>query len=175
MRTSGIVLVVGSLVAAACSPAPPAAEAPAPAAPPVAAAPAAATYRPVVTLNQMMVSIVDMNSHQIWEAEQNPPKTDIAWSNLEHAAVSLAAAGHLTMVSGNGPKDQQWTNQADWAKYSEAVSQAGLAALGAVGAKNLDGLRTAGDALVMSCINCHREYKLDVPKIWSDHEDHATR
>lgn len=175
MRISAIVLAVGSLVTVACSPAPPAAEAPVPATTPAPAPASAPTYRPVVTLNQMMVSIVDMNSHQIWDAEQAPPKSDADWGNLEHAAVSLAAAGHLTMVSGNGPKDQQWTTQADWAKYSEAVSQAGVMALGAVNAKNVDGLRAAGDALVMSCINCHREFKLDVPKIWSDHESHVTR
>lgn len=175
MRTSATVILVSSLLAAGCSSTPPSTEPPAQAEPSAAAAPAAPAYRPAVTLNQMMVSIVDMNSHQIWDAEQAPPKSDADWGNLEHAAVSLAAAGHLTMVSGNGPKDQQWTNQADWAKYSEAVSQAGVTALAAVSAKNVDGLRAAGDALVMSCINCHREYKLDVPQIWSDHESHVTR
>jgi cytochrome c556 len=41
-----------------------------------------------------------------------------------------------------------------------------------VRAKNVDGLRKAGDQLVLTCINCHKEYKLDVPKIWSDHEAH---
>jgi cytochrome c556 len=169
-----MVLLVGGLIAAACSPAPapPAAEVPAPA---PAAAPAPPAYKPVVSLNQMMVSIVDMNSHQIWDAEEKPPKAAADWANLEHAAESLAAAGHLTMVSGNGPKDQQWTNQADWAKYSEAVSQAGLKALEAVNTKSPDGLRKAGDDLVMTCINCHREYKLDVPKIWSDHESHVPK
>ena len=34
----------------------------------------------------------------------------------------------------------------------------------------VDGLRAAGDALVMSCINCHREYKLEVPKIWTERQ-----
>jgi hypothetical protein len=164
-----LIVILGTVVVvSACSPAPappPAAETPAPA----AAAPA---YQPVVSLNEMMVSIVDANSHHIWDVEDKAPQTDADWSEMEHAAVTLAASGNLTMLSGNGSNDQKWVAQPDWAKYSLTLSEAGVTALQAVRTKNVDGLRKAGDQLVLTCINCHREYKLDVPKIWSDHEAH---
>jgi len=166
MRISALAILAGTaLLLAACSP-----PAPNPAlekeVPPVAAAP----YVPVISLNEIMVSVVDSNSHKLWDAAAKAPTTDDQWKELEHSAVTLAAAGNLTAVSGNGPKDQRWTEQPDWRKHSEAVSTAGVDAIKAVRAKDVVALNKAGDALVMTCINCHREYKLDVPKIWSDHE-----
>jgi hypothetical protein len=134
--------------------------------------PAATIYKPVISLNEMMISVVDANSHIVWDIEEAPPDTADDWNRLEHAAVTLAASGNLTMMSGNGPEDQQWTEQADWMKYSTAVSDAGLAAMQAVRARDIEAVKKSGDQLVMTCINCHREYKLDVPKIWSDHEGH---
>lgn len=132
--------------------------------------PAAAPYVPVISLNEMMVWVIDSNSHKVWDVEEKAPTTDAEWTELEHAAVTLAAAGNLTAVSGNGPRDQQWTEQADWRNHSESISTAGLAAMQAVRAKDVTALKTAGDQLVLSCINCHREYKLNVPDIWSTHE-----
>lgn len=158
-------VIVGLVLAvAACS-------SPAPQSPPASTTPPATTYTPAISLNQIMVSVIDSNSHKLWDVEsQSTPPTDAQWAELEHSAVTLAAAGNLTAVSGNGPNDQRWTQQADWQKWSEAVSAAGLTAVNAVAAKDVAGLRKAGDELVLTCINCHREYKLDVPKIWSDHE-----
>ena len=83
---------------------------------------------------------------------------------------SSAASGSLTGISGNGPKDQRWTEQADWAKHSQAMSNAGLAAVTAVRSRNAAELAKAGDQLVVTCIDCHREYKLDVPKIWTERQ-----
>lgn len=162
-RSAAAVLIVGvSFAACATPPATPTDTQPAPATAPV--------YRPVITLNQIMVSVVDSNSHEIWDVEENAKPTDAQWAELEHSAVTLAAAGNLTTMSGNGPKDQQWTQQPDWAKHSTAVSDAGLAAMQAVRERNVAGVRKAGDALVLACINCHKEYRLEIPKIWSDHE-----
>ena len=89
---------------------------------------------------------------------------------LQRAAVVLAASGNLTKLAGNGPKDQQWTDQAEWAKYSQAVADAGLATVQAVRARNTKALAAAVDQLVLTCINCHREYRLDVPAIWTERQ-----
>ena len=107
---SGLTVVM--LAAGACSTKP--AEAPASAA---AAAPAAAGYAPVVSLNEIMVYVVDTHSNELWDAAMTPPASDDGWKELQRAAIAIAAAGSLTRVSGNGPKDQQWTQQADWAKH----------------------------------------------------------
>ena len=139
---------------------------------------AASPYQPVVSLNQIMVSIVDPHSHEIWDATGDPskaPKTDEDWRNMRHAAVTLAAGGNLTMMSGNGPKDQVWRQQKDWNQLSQALSDAGLAAAAAVQDRNLNMLSRAGDQLVNSCLNCHREYKLEIPEIWADRELHAPK
>lgn len=162
--TSG--LTVAMLAAGACSSKP--AEAPASAAAP--AYPAVAGYTPVVSLNEIMVYIVDTHSNELWDAAMAPPTSDDGWKELQRAAIAIAASGSLTGVSGNGPKDQRWTEQADWAKYSQAMSNAGLAAVTAVRSRNTAEIAKAGDQLVVTCIDCHREYKLDVPKIWTERQ-----
>jgi cytochrome c556 len=132
-------------------------------------------YKPVISLNQIMVNIVDPHSHEIWDAAANPakaPKTDEEWRNVRHAAVTLAAGGSLTSMSGNGPKDQVWRSQKDWGKLSQAVSDAGLAATEAVQNRNVAALSKAGDQLLQACLNCHKEYKLVIPEISADPEIH---
>ena len=136
---------------------------------------ATSAYKPVVTLNEIMVGIVDPHSHEIWDATGDPkkaPQTDEDWRNLRHAAITLAAAGNLTMMSGNGPKDQVWRQQKDWNQLSQAVSDAGLAAADAVRTRNMTAMSKASDQLLQACLNCHKEYKLDIPKIWADKEIH---
>ena len=160
-------LAIVALAAAGCTPAPanvaPAPEASAPAS-------AAAAYTPVVSLNEIMVYAVDPHSNELWDAARTPPTTDQGWQALQNAAVTIAAAGSLTRMSGNGPKDQQWIQQADWVKHSQALADAGLASLTAVRAKDRAALAKAGDQLVLSCVNCHSEYKLTVPAIWTERQ-----
>jgi hypothetical protein len=158
-------LTVAMLAAGACSTKP--AEAPASA---VTPASPAADFAPVVSLNEIMVYVVDSHSNELWDAAMTPPTSDAGWKELQRAAIAIAAAGSLTRVSGNGPKDQQWTQQADWVKYSQAMSDAGLAAVTAVRSRTATELAKAGDRLVVTCIDCHREYKLDVPKLWTERQ-----
>jgi hypothetical protein len=141
--------------------------------PPVPQEPSA--YQPVVTLNEIMVNIIDPHSHELWDAAADPakaPKTDEDWRKVRHAAVTLAAGGNLTMLSGNGPKDQAWRTQKDWYKLSQAVSDAGLAATRAVQNRNVAALSKAGDQLLEACLHCHKEYKLVIPEISADPEIH---
>jgi hypothetical protein len=165
LRLVGL-LSIAALAAAGCN-APPASAPPAETAAP---AKVETSYTPVVSLNEIMVYVVDTHSNELWDASMVPPKTDEGWKSLQRAAVALAASGSLTRLSGNGPDDQRWTAQADWAKYSQDVADAGLAALQAVRAKDTAALSKAGDQLVVTCITCHREYKLDVPKIWTERQ-----
>jgi len=158
------ILVAGALMASACSTAPP----PQP-------AQQADGYKPVVSLNQIMVNIVDPHSHELWDAVSSPgkePKTDEDWRNIRHAAVTLAAAGNLTMMSGNGPKDQVWREQKDWSTLSQAIADAGLSASVAVQNRNVAALSKAGDQLLQACLNCHKAYKSQMPPITADPEIH---
>jgi hypothetical protein len=167
MRTSTLVILLGSGIALGCSTQPAPQPASEPAAVPVAQQP---SYAPVLSLNQMMVTVVDSHSHEIWDAAEKPPTTDEAWAALEHAAGTLAAAGSLTRMSGSGPDDQRWLKEPDWNRHSQTLSDAGLSVFRAVNAKDAVALSKAGNELVLSCIACHKEYRLNVPRIWSDHE-----
>jgi hypothetical protein len=126
-------------------------------------------YRPVVSLNEVMVHVVNHNGHVVWDADVpgQEPKTDEQWAGIEAAAVTLAAAGAITMSGGTGDGDRLWLKEPDWQRHSQALAGAGLAAVKAARARNRQALTDAGDALVLSCINCHREYKLGVPEIWA--------
>ena len=164
----GLMFLSGALLASACSTGP-ATQAP------ITAQQEAGGYKPVVTLNEIMVNIVDPHSHEIWDATANPakaPKTDEDWRNVRHAAVTLAAGGSLTSMSGNGPKDQAWRSQKDWGQLSQAVSDAGLAATQAVRNRNVAALSKAGDQLLQACLNCHKEYKLVISEIMADPQIH---
>jgi hypothetical protein len=154
---------VSVLVLTACGGSPESAPAPEP-------LPAAPGYMPVVSLNELMVYVLDPHSNELWDAAKTPPTTDEGWNALQRSAVAVAASGSITSVSGNGPDDQKWTQQADWSKYSQGVSDAGRAALTAVRAKDSAGLSRAGDQLVLACVNCHREYKLAMPTIWTERQ-----
>jgi hypothetical protein len=131
---------------------------------------ATAAYNPAVSLNEIMVYVVDTHANEIWDAAMKPPATEEEWKALNRAAVVLAASGGLTQVSGNAPNDQQWTAQKDWANHSQSLAAAGIAAVQAVRDRNHDELSKAGDQLVRTCIGCHREYRLDVPKIWTERQ-----
>lgn len=163
-----LMLVGGALMVSACSTAP----SPQPAQP---VQQQAGAYKPVVTLNEIMVNIVDPHSHELWDVVGSPakaPKTDEDWRNIRHAAIGLAAAGNLTMMSGNGPKDQAWREQPDWSTLSQGIANAGLAASLAVQNRDVAALDKAGDQLLQACLSCHQAYKLLIPEIKADPEIH---
>lgn len=54
---------------------------------------AAAGYTPVVSLNEIMVYVVDTHSNEIWDAAMTPPASDDGWKALQRAAIAIAAAG----------------------------------------------------------------------------------
>ena len=123
------------------------------------------TFKPVVSVNEAMVDIVDHNSHILWNVgdEAKAPKTDADWHTLEHAATTLAAAGSILAVGGSGPDDAKWAKEADWARLNQDMTNAALKMRLAVSSKNLAGVLAAGDELVAACEACHSEYKLKIP------------
>jgi hypothetical protein len=108
-----------------------------------------------------MVSLVDHAGHALWDAEQEGkrPKTDDDWENIAEHATQLAAAGRLIALPGTGVNDVTWIQQANWQKWARAVSDAGMAALKASEARNMDALVAANGQLVESCEGCHKEFK----------------
>jgi cytochrome c556 len=142
--------------------APPPASAPAASAP-VATAPLTATPR--VSINEVMVSLVDHAGHELWNVEKDGkhPKTNADWIVIEEHAVQMVAAGPAITVGGTGPSDAVWVKSPDWQKHAQALSDAGADALKAAKAKNYDALVTANGKIVESCENCHKQFKPALP------------
>ena len=157
-----IVSAAGGLAALALdSCAPEAAKAPAePAAP---AAPAAAAIKLPVSLNAVMVAVVDHSADAIWEAATKPPKTDEQWKELEKHAYQLAINGQVIKLAGTGEKDAMWVAQPEWAPFADSLSAAGMEALKAVQTKDLSQIGAIGGRLNDTCLGCHAKFKPDIP------------
>lgn len=146
---------------AACSPEQ--AQAPAATAPAADPAPAQAAARPPITLpvsiNAAMVALVDHASEPLWLNAYQPPKTEARWQEAEYDAYQMAIAGKLVQLAGTGPKDAEWVADPEWITMADELSAAGMDALNAAKARNVDMLNTAGDRLVASCEVCHKRFK----------------
>lgn len=131
------------------------------------------TFRPVVSLNQVMVSVVDHNAHILWNVAlpDYAPANDADWHELEHAAVTLAAAGNTILLGGSGPDDAKWVDETDWESLTQAETDAALDALLAIDNKDLNALLTAGDSLTDTCEACHMAHKPDLPSIVATPEE----
>lgn len=150
--------IVSALIAfTGCAPQPPATEAP-----PAAQQPA---FRSVISINDVMVSVVDHNAHMLWNVgiPRRVPKNDQDWHNLEHAADTLAAAGNMISMGGSGPNDATWVKDPDWQMYTQQMTDAALELTRAVDEKNVDALLTAGNLLVPACEGCHAKFKKEIP------------
>jgi hypothetical protein len=125
----------------------------------------AATVPTVVSVNAVMVGMVDHAGHVIWDAatDQKAPKTDQDWEEVEHHAIQLAASGTLIALGGTGPADPGWAQLPDWKKYSKELSDEGIVVLNAARSKNRDGISKAGDQIVATCEGCHKQFKPDLP------------
>jgi len=152
---------VGALFLAACS-APPPQQA---AAPPAAEQSAPLTAKPEVSINEVMVALVDHAGHNLWNAEKEgkAPKTDAEWQTVWEHAVQIAAAGAAITVGGTGPMDAEWVKSPAWHTYAQKLSDAGVAARNAAKSKNLDALVAANGQLVESCETCHKQFKPALP------------
>jgi hypothetical protein len=166
MRT-GLFLVSAGLFAMATACAPPVNQAPAAEAPGPAEA-AAAVARPItlpVSLNAVMVALVDHASEPLWLDAYEPPTTEEGWRAAEHHAYQMAVGGKLIQLAGTGPNDATWVADADWIRMADEMSAAGMDALAAAKARNVALLEAAGDRLVAACESCHVEYKLGLPSM----------
>jgi len=127
--------------------------------------PQAPAVPPKVSVNAIMVALVDHAGHELWDVEKEggAPKTDAQWREVEHHATQLAAAGTLIALGGTGQADPGWAQSPDWKQHSQALSDAGLAALNAARSKNLEALVKANGQLVEVCEACHKEFKPELP------------
>ena len=127
--------------------------------------PTAAEVKSAVSIDAVMVRVVDHAAHQLWDVERDgmAPKTDADWETVVEHATQLAAAGALIRIEGTGVNDRTYVQQPDWQKWATAVSDDGLEALKAAEGRNLQALIVANGKLVEACEGCHKRFKPAIP------------
>ena len=118
---------------------------------------------PVASVKQVMGGIVGPAAKVVFEAvsttfdekgaNEHFPRTDQEWEAVGNSAAALIESGNLLML-GNRAVDR-----GDWVTMSRAMMSAGQDVLKAVAAKDKDMILEYGDALNVSCDNCHRKYQ----------------
>jgi hypothetical protein len=139
------------------------AQAPAPA--PAATAPAPPAVTPNLSVNELMVTMIDNAGHVLWDAEKPEfkPRNDADWLELQDHAIQIAAASTLIQVGGTGPSDMVWAPDARWRADAQKMGEAATGALAAAKQKNLPALVASNSALVETCESCHKQFKPDLP------------
>jgi hypothetical protein len=116
-----------------------------------------------VSLNEVMVALINDAADPIWAAMWNNPQTDRDWRQLERLAYQIEIGGSLLVFPGTGPLDEAWTSNPRWRELASQLSQDGARAVNAVRSRNFDLMQRAGDQLIETCETCHREFKPDLP------------
>jgi hypothetical protein len=126
-----------------------------------------------ISINAVMVSLVDQAAHEIWDGgNQDRDLTDREWLLIEQHSLQLAAAGTVISLGGTGPADRGWAQSPAWQDWSRKLGVIALEAKQAVDAKSKVALRDAGDKLTDTCESCHKIFKPDVPTEGIMHQPH---
>ena len=153
-----------------------------------APAPVGAAPVPVGTIREVMHQIVEESAQALFDSvavtvsakgtEEKQPRTDEEWDALEHWALRLAEAPNLIKVPGRRvarPEEENTSegptelppiqiqakieaNREMFYKYLDALQAAGIEALTAVKAKNVQALFDVGEKIDVACENCHLEF-----------------
>ena len=128
-----------------------------------------------VSINALMVGMVDDVAHDVWEGGNNSAKlTGREWQVIDEHALQLQAAATLVSLGGTGKADKGWVTSPAWQDWARKLQDAGVSVKRAVDTKNQVALRSAGDALVDTCEGCHKQFKPDLPTEGILHIPHGT-
>ena len=118
---------------------------------------------PVATVKQIMAGITMPAAYVVFDSvativsaagtEERQPRTDEEWAAVGAGAAALTESANLLLM-GDRPVDQ-----GDWVKMTQAMADAGKAALKAAQDKSPEGILAAGETINMTCDNCHEKYQ----------------
>ncbi|MGD8415806.1 MAG: hypothetical protein PVH91_01975 [Pseudomonadales bacterium] len=120
-------------------------------------------FRLPVSLNAVMVALVNQAADPIWLAAWRNPRTEKEWRDLERMAYQLELAGALLVIPGNGPMDATWTANPQWTAWAGRLEAAGGRAVKAIEARDVEAISRVGDEIVDVCEGCHIAFKPDLP------------
>jgi len=116
-----------------------------------------------VSLNEVMVALVNHAADPIWAATWNNPESDRDWRELERLAYQIQIGGALMQYPGTGPLDAQWVADERWMEWSSQMSRDGQRAVNALRSRDMDLIFDAGSRLVETCEACHTAFRPDIP------------
>lgn len=127
-----------------------------------------------VSINALMVAVVDDVAHNIWDGgNKTTPLTDDEWLIVDEHATQLQAMATLTSMGGTGAMDRGWVAAPGWQDWSQKLRDVGVAVKAAADGKNQTALRRAGDTLVTVCEGCHDQFKPELPTEGIMHKGHG--
>ena len=163
----GLLFAISAVLVSACERAAPVAEEPAAqltAAPSTSATASSPSEGHLpVSLNAVMVALVNDSADPIWSAATKLPQAEKEWRGLERVAIALEVSGALMTMPGTGPLDETWTQRPEWQGFAKELREAGAAAVAAVKSRDQAAIASVGDRLVDVCEGCHKVFKPDVP------------
>jgi hypothetical protein len=127
-----------------------------------------------VSINALMVAMVDDVAHDIWDGG-NKPSTLTAgeWQIIDEHSTQLQALATLISLGGTGQADRGWSVSPAWQDWSRKLRDMGVTVKAAADAKNQTALRMAGDALTAVCEGCHDQFKPELPTEGILHKGHG--
>lgn len=155
--------------------------------PPKAEVKTESPFKPVATLQELMVSVIDPNIDPIWNAVSTVntqagsvdkvPQTDEEWTQLRHHAITLIEVSNLLAIEGRPIAAQGLSTSSSPAELSPAEIQKNIAAkrtdfnnharafqnasqllLKAIDAKNAEDLVQVGGLVDQVCEQCHKQF-----------------
>jgi hypothetical protein len=122
------------------------------------------TFPVPVSINALMVTLIDHSAHYIWDYGSMEREISASeWRTVQYYAIQLAGSGPLITLGGSGPKDKGWAASPQWTELAKKMSDGAMLALDAATNKDKVMLASAGDTLLDSCEGCHEIFKLEVP------------
>lgn len=116
-----------------------------------------------ISLNEVMVALVNHAADPIWRADWDQPESDAEWREVERLAYQIQVGGALLQFPGTGPMDDEWVADPAWNRFAMQMSEAGRRAVNSARAQDQTLIRRAGDELVETCEACHMAFKPDLP------------
>lgn len=123
-----------------------------------------------VSINALMVTMVDHAAHHIWDyGAMQREITDPEWKIVEYYAIQLAAAGPSITLGGTGALDNSWVSSPLWVDHARDMSSVAQQAIVAAQDHDKAMLQRVGNDLTDTCDGCHRLFKQDLPTEGIDH------
>src|SRR5690554_3234284 len=89
-----------------------------------------------ISLNEVMVALVNHAADPIWRADWDQPETDAEWREIERLAYQIQIGGGLLQFPGTGPLDDEWVADPAWNVFAQQMSDAGLRAVNSARARD---------------------------------------